>query len=68
MNMITSLEIEDFKCFKNATFQFSPPTVFCGSNSAGKSTALHALLLIKQSYNNGSLAKNRLSLAGDFFS
>jgi predicted ATPase len=66
--MINSLEIENFKCFRSASFHFTPLTVFCGSNSAGKSTALQALLLLKQSYNNGSLNKNRLSLAGEYFS
>lgn len=66
--MIKSLHIENFKCFKSAQFQFSPLTVFCGANSAGKSTALQALLLLKQSQNNGSLSKGSLSLAGEYFS
>lgn len=66
--MITSLKVENFKCFKSGIFQFSPLTVFCGSNSAGKSTALQALLLIKQSHSDGSLTANRLSLAGEYFS
>lgn len=68
MSTIKSLKIENFKCFVSAEFEFSPLTVFCGSNSAGKSTALQALLLIKQSHNNGSLHKGNLSLAGEYFS
>lgn len=66
--MIKALRVKNVKCFKSASFNFSGITVFCGSNSAGKSTALQTLLLLKQSANNSSLLRNALSLAGEYFS
>ncbi|WP_367599197.1 DUF3696 domain-containing protein [Pseudomonas fulva] len=66
--MIKKLKLKNFKCFKEAAFNFTPLTVFCGANSAGKSTALQALLLLKQSSKNGSIANGMLSLAGEYFS
>lgn len=49
--MITSIELENVRLFdgKGWTFPISPVTVFCGTNSSGKSTLLKVLLLLKQS-------------------
>ncbi|MDD2109463.1 AAA family ATPase [Pseudomonas asiatica] len=66
--MISSLQLNNFKCFKSAEFRLSPLTVFCGANSAGKSTAIQTLLLLKQSHKNGSLSRQKLSLVGEYFS
>ncbi|PTV62577.1 AAA family ATPase [Pseudomonas putida] len=66
--MIHSLTLENFKCFNQANFKLAPLTVFCGANSAGKSTALQTLLLLKQSFNATSLQQDKLSLAGEYFS
>lgn len=58
---IEKLNLENFKCYKHQEFQFSQLTVFCGANSAGKSTAIQALLMLLQSnfgtevYFNGNL-------------
>lgn len=47
--MIHSLELENFKAFgKRARIPFAPITLIFGENSAGKSTILQALNLLKQ--------------------
>lgn len=47
--MIHSLEIENFKAFGRRTrIPFAPITLIFGENSAGKSSILHALNLLKQ--------------------
>ncbi|MFS0692711.1 DUF3696 domain-containing protein [Streptomyces nitrosporeus] len=45
--MIGSLEIENFKCFKAASFAMRPLTVLTGVNGGGKSTVLQSLLLAR---------------------
>ena len=48
--MITQIEIENFKCFKNrASFPLEKLTLLTGVNGRGKSTLLQSLLLMKQS-------------------
>lgn len=47
--MITSLELHNFKCYKQKKIDFSKLTVFCGNNSVGKSTAIQALAILLQS-------------------
>jgi len=47
--MLRSLELENFKAFgKRAHIQFAPITLIFGENSAGKSSILQALNLLKQ--------------------
>lgn len=47
--MLHSLELENFKAFgERAHIQFAPITLIFGENSAGKSTVLQALYLLKQ--------------------
>ncbi len=47
--MLHALELENFKAFgKRARIPFAPITLIFGENSAGKSTILHALYLLKQ--------------------
>jgi len=43
--ILNSLNIENFKCFKNAFIPLKPLTLIYGKNSAGKSTILNAILL-----------------------
>lgn len=64
--MIENLYLRNFKCFKEQEFKFSPLTVFCGSNSAGKSTAIQSLLCIKQNIEH--LKYNKFRLDGELFS
>ncbi len=62
--MLNSLFLHNFKCFKERTFVFRPLSLFTGLNSAGKSTVLQALLLLRQSYMQHSLPKRGLLLNG----
>lgn len=50
--MINKLAVKNFKCFKKQEFLLAPLSVFCGANSAGKSTAIQAILSIKQNIEN----------------
>ena len=61
--MITEIDIEGFKSFRSSTrVAFSPLTILAGANSAGKSTILQSLLVLKQTLefcpSNGSLRLN----------
>ena len=47
--MLHALELENFKAYgKRSRIPFAPITLIFGENSAGKSTILHALYLLKQ--------------------
>ena len=51
--MLHALELENFKAFgKRARIPFAPITLIFGENSAGKSTILQALNLLKQTREN----------------
>ena len=51
--MLQSLELENFKAFgERARIPFAPITLIFGENSAGKSTILQALYLLKQTREN----------------
>lgn len=58
--MINSIRLHNFKCYQNRHFNLSLLTVFCGSNSAGKSTAIQALSIPLQ-----SRFMNEIKLNGD---
>lgn len=66
--MIEHLYISNVRLFEGPTewtVPLSPMTVFCGTNSAGKSTILKALLLLCQTQSNAEVNKpGRISLAG----
>ena len=72
--MLHALELENFKAFgKRARMPFAPITLIFGENSAGKSTILQALNLLKQTeesrVSGASLllqAKNDIVDLGDF--
>ncbi|MCL0182211.1 DUF3696 domain-containing protein [Klebsiella pneumoniae] len=62
MNQIKSIKLENFKSYKNQTFNISGLNVFCGNNSVGKSTVMQAIAMILQSdFGN----KSDLKLNGD---
>lgn len=51
--MLHAIELENFKAFgKRARIPFAPITLIFGENSAGKSTVLQALNLLKQTLEN----------------
>ena len=60
--MLHALELENFKAFgKRARIPFAPITLIFGENSAGKSTILQALYLLKQTRENSELGPLLLS-------
>ena len=48
--MIKCIELINFKSHKRTVLDISPLTVLCGSNAVGKSSAIQALLLLRESY------------------
>lgn len=63
MNMITELELRNFKCFRRQPIQMAPLTVLTGLNGMGKSSVIQALLLLRQSFME-QLGR-RLKLSGE---
>lgn len=64
--MITSLSLQNFKCFEKQTLPFKPLTLLTGLNGTGKSTVIQALLLLRQSYQQYLLVEfGDLALNGD---
>ncbi|MDG5750461.1 DUF3696 domain-containing protein [Qipengyuania sp. XHP0211] len=51
---LTSLRIEQFKCFADLQVPLRHLTLFTGFNGAGKSTAIQSLLLLAQGAKSGS--------------
>jgi len=51
--MIHELHIYGFKIFTEATFKMAPLTVLAGMNGAGKTSVVHALLLIREATRRG---------------
>ena len=49
--MLNRLKLENFKAWREADLTFGKVTGFFGTNSAGKSSLLHLLLLLKQTRN-----------------
>ncbi|MDZ4034403.1 DUF3696 domain-containing protein [Kluyvera ascorbata] len=63
--MINSIYVKNFKCFLEQTFTLAPLTIFCGSNSAGKSTAIQSILSVKQ--NIDTLSNRTFQMGGELF-
>lgn len=63
--MITALEIENFKCFRNLRLEIGQLTLLTGFNSGGKSSAVQPLLLLSQSV-RARLFTNSFPLNGPF--
>lgn len=61
--MISSLELEYFKCFKNVKVPFAPLTLISGLNSSGKSSILQSLALLNQTFLDDR-SNDRLLLEG----
>ncbi|MFW0758319.1 AAA family ATPase [Pseudomonas sp. H11T01] len=66
--MLKTLHVKNVKCFSDTHFNFSPMTVFAGANSAGKSTALQCLLLLRQSFKPEQSTGQVLAMMGELFS
>lgn len=63
--MIRTLRLENFKCFEAQELGFGALTLLSGLNGMGKSSVLHALLMLRQSYQQELLYKTGLALNGD---
>ena len=62
--MIKQFNISNFKAFRNQPLSLSPLTLLTGLNGSGKSSVLQALLVLRQSFDQGLLQENRLALDG----
>jgi predicted ATPase len=60
--MIHTLRLQNFKCFADQTLRFKSLTLLTGVNGMGKSTILQALLLLRQSFQQGLLGFRPLRL------
>jgi predicted ATPase len=60
--MIKNINIQNFKSIKKATIELSNLNLFTGVNASGKSTFLQSLLLLRQSYMGGYLARRSTTL------
>lgn len=63
--MIRLLRIYNFKCFEDQSLELGALTLLSGLTGMGKSSVLQALLLLRQSYQQGLLEKTGLALNGD---
>ena len=63
--MINRIVLNNFKCFEKLDLELSSLNVLAGINSMGKSTSIQALLLIRQSFEMGSL-KRGIYLNGEY--
>lgn len=63
--MISSIRLQNFKCFENQSLTFKNITMLSGLNSSGKSSTLQSLLLLRQSYQQDLLPDTGLALNGD---
>lgn len=64
--MIRTLNIQNFKIHKNSTLEFGNLNILTGINSAGKSSVIQSLLLLRQNQQAGQLDKG-LELNGDLY-
>jgi len=51
--MLKFMQLENFRAFDKVSVKLAPLTVLVGANSTGKSSILHALILLKQSLRGG---------------
>lgn len=63
--MISVLRLQNFKCFQDQSIDFGKITLLSGLNGMGKSTVLQALLALRQSFQQGALAREGLALNGE---
>jgi AAA15 family ATPase/GTPase len=63
--MIRQLRLENFKGFSRLELELRPLTLLSGLNGTGKSSVIHSLLLLRQSWQQGLLQDERLALNGD---
>lgn len=62
--MIQSIHIQNFKSIENQAFDFKPLTILTGTNSAGKSSIIQAILLYSHRFNGNMLLDDYLANLG----
>lgn len=62
--MIKALRLRNFKCHSDRRIPLGQLTLLTGLNSSGKSSVIHALLLLGQSYQAGLLQQGKLLVNG----
>lgn len=66
MGMITSLNMNNYKCYSDlTTVELKPLTILCGTNSSGKSSLIESMLMLKQSYEN-TYSTSNMTLNGAY--
>ena len=61
--MLTSIDFRNYRAFAKGGFRIKPLTIIVGANSVGKTSLLHLLLLLKQTYavtDNGYISALKL--------
>lgn len=64
--MISSVYIENFKSFIKADFSLANLTLIAGQNGLGKSSFIQVFLLLRQSFEKGTLPEKGLFLNGEY--
>ncbi|MBL8229403.1 MAG: DUF3696 domain-containing protein [Bryobacterales bacterium] len=62
--MLESIELANFKAFREQTIPVSALTILSGLNGSGKSTLLQSLLVLAQSWELGYLERGKVALNG----
>ncbi|MCM1067224.1 MAG: DUF3696 domain-containing protein [Muribaculaceae bacterium] len=63
--MIKTIDLHNFKCFKDESFRTAPLTILAGANGAGKSSLIQALVMLRQSFFPGApVQESKLRLNG----
>lgn len=64
--MIKQIKFQNWKSFADSTLYIDPITILMGTNAAGKSNAIEALLFLQDLANGESLAQIQASKTGDY--
>ena len=64
--MIEQIALKNFKAFRDHSFPIRPLTLLSGLNGSGKSSLIQVLLMLRQSFDAGSLKDNTVILNGPF--
>ena len=63
--MISNIYVRNFKSLNDIDFILNNLTLIAGKNNVGKSSLIQVLLLLRQSYDKGTLLESGLLLQGD---
>ena len=63
--MLRNIKLKNFKCFEQLDLDCRPLNLLCGLNGTGKSSVLQALLVLRQSFETGTLSDGALLPSGE---